>query len=197
MDVISIRTGGLTQAARSPFKRTNRGLTLIELMVTLTIAALLLGLAAPSFSHLLQDSRMSGQLNRLVGALHLTRSEALKRRQTTLLCKSSDGLSCSREAEWHQGWIVFEDQDGDRERDEEEPLLLAEQMGEEGLSISLSAFGSDNYIVYYPTGVTKTNGTFSFCDTRGASEAKALIYYKTGRLRTADTTASGEPIACD
>ncbi len=55
------------------------GFTLIELMVTLSVMAILATLAAPSFTSLIQNSRTTTQTNELVAALNLARSEAVKR----------------------------------------------------------------------------------------------------------------------
>ena len=59
----------------------SRGFTLIELMVTLTVMAILLSIAAPSFTSLMAANRMSTQTNEFIGALNLARSEAVRRGQ--------------------------------------------------------------------------------------------------------------------
>lgn len=56
-----------------------QGLTLIELMVTLALAALLLAIAVPAFDQALQNSRTTAQVNELVANLQVTRSEAVTR----------------------------------------------------------------------------------------------------------------------
>ena len=88
--------------------RNSRGLTLVELMVTLAVLAILLSLAAPSFSSLLASTRMSSQTNEFMGALNLARSEAVRRVQpVSLRASDSDNYNYSK------GWTVFPDADGD------------------------------------------------------------------------------------
>lgn len=56
----------------------DRGFTLIELMVTVTIAMILVMLAAPSFNDLIQRNRMTSQANDLLSLFQYARSEAVK-----------------------------------------------------------------------------------------------------------------------
>lgn len=56
-----------------------RGFTLVELMVTVAVVAILATVAAPNFSALIEDQRVTSQINDLVGSLQLARSEAVKR----------------------------------------------------------------------------------------------------------------------
>ena len=81
-----------------------RGFTLIELMVTLTVLAIVLSLAAPSFASLLASNRMATQTNELIGALNLARSEAVRRSQPVTLLAAN--------ANYSKGWKVFPDANG-------------------------------------------------------------------------------------
>lgn len=93
-------------------KRCPRGLTLIELMVTIAVLAIVLAIGVPSFQGAMNSSRLSSAANELTSALHLARSEAIKRNRTVLLCRSENLTSCADDAQWN-GWIVFVDTDGD------------------------------------------------------------------------------------
>jgi type IV fimbrial biogenesis protein FimT len=89
-------------------KSPQHGFTLIELMVALTVAAILVGLAIPSFREFSGNSRTVATTNSLVGALAVARSEALRRSTSVSICPSTDMQTCNG-GDWTQGWIVFTD----------------------------------------------------------------------------------------
>lgn len=85
-----------------------RGFTLIELMVTITVLAVLLGIGIPSFRSMIENNRIAAASNDLVSALQLARSEAIKRGIPVVLCASSDQSSCSTATSpvWINGWVA-------------------------------------------------------------------------------------------
>jgi len=83
-----------------------RGFTLIELMVTIMVLAVLLGLGVPSFREAALSSRVTSYANDLVASVQLARSEAIKRNAPVTLCASSDGAVCEVDGGWEVGWIV-------------------------------------------------------------------------------------------
>lgn len=85
------------------------GFTLVELAVTLAVAAILLALATPSFAELLRRNRLAAANNELVTALNVARAEALRRGRPVAICASSDQRSCAGSTDWGTGWVVFED----------------------------------------------------------------------------------------
>ncbi len=80
------------------------GFTLIELMVVISILAILLGIGVPSFRATIEGNRITTVANDLVGALQFARSEAVKRGTNVTLCSSSDQATCS--GAWADGWVV-------------------------------------------------------------------------------------------
>ncbi len=83
------------------------GFTLIELMVTVSVVAVLLAIGVPSFARLISANRIATQTNEFVGALNLARSEAIRR---------SDGVSIRSTAgtiDFAGGWKIFKDPDLD------------------------------------------------------------------------------------
>ena len=86
------------------------GYTMIEMLMTIAIAAILMGIAIPSFRYITNANRIAGELNGLVGDLQLARAEAIKEGRTVTVCQSSDGANCTgNAASWQGGWIVFSD----------------------------------------------------------------------------------------
>ena len=84
-----------------------RGLTLLELMVTIAIAGILLTIGVPSFQATITRNRISANTNNFITAINLARSEAIKRGTEIRVCKSADGASCTESGNWDQGWIVY------------------------------------------------------------------------------------------
>jgi type IV fimbrial biogenesis protein FimT len=90
-------------------RRRHRGFTLIELMITLVLAAIIVSLATPSFQNIIQNNRAATQSNELLAALSLARSEAVKRGARVSLCPSTNQTSCTGGTNWADGWIAFRD----------------------------------------------------------------------------------------
>lgn len=98
------------EAAGIHQRRRPSGFSIIELMISITIVAILLVIAAPSLRDALLSSKLSAQANNLVASATLARSEAIKRNASTTLCiPDSTFTSCAAAAVggWEQGWIVL------------------------------------------------------------------------------------------
>lgn len=85
------------------------GLTMIELLITLAVLAILLAIAIPSFEALIASTRVTNATNELLSALAQTRSEAIRRGQRVSMCMSANNTQCSNAGTWSQGWIIFRD----------------------------------------------------------------------------------------
>jgi len=85
------------------------GFTLIELMVTMAMAAILLTVGVPSFQSMIRNNRAATHMNEMISALNLARSEAAKRGGRVSLCPSTDQATCTGGTNWNNGWIVFVD----------------------------------------------------------------------------------------
>ncbi len=85
------------------------GFTLIELMFTIALAAILTALAAPTVQKLFKTNRVQTEASSFVGDLMVARTEAVKRGQNVSACVSSDGATCLTTNTWQSGWIVFPD----------------------------------------------------------------------------------------
>lgn len=86
------------------------GFSLLELIVTISIAAILTAIAIPSFKYVLNDNRMAGEVNDLVGEMQYSRAEAVKEGNDVVVCASNATLNgCSGAPTWQNGWIAFSD----------------------------------------------------------------------------------------
>jgi type IV fimbrial biogenesis protein FimT len=91
-------------------RSTQSGFTLLELLTGITVVAILVGVAAPSFRSFLNNTRVTTAQNDLVAALNLARGEAVRRATTMTACPSASGTACDAGNTWASGWIVFRDQ---------------------------------------------------------------------------------------
>lgn len=162
----------------------NRGFTLIELIVTLAIAAILTTLSF-SIPKLLRHETITSEANSLIADLSLTRSEAVKTGEQVLICKSQDQVQCSRSGNWDEGRLIFIDKNKNYQKDPGEQIIRVRQPLPEFLSLKSTAWGPGNgrYLSYQPTGFIEQNGTFAFCDRNRRARPRGVIYMRSGRNR--------------
>jgi type IV fimbrial biogenesis protein FimT len=84
------------------------GFTIMELMITVAVLAILMGIAVPSFSEMIRQNRLATQTNDLLTATNFARSEAVKRGSRVTLCPAN-GNDCSGNSQWSGGWLVITD----------------------------------------------------------------------------------------
>ena len=169
------------------------GFTLIELMVTLVVLGIVLGIAIPNFRSVQQATRLTAQVNDLVSTLGYARVEALKRGARVTVCKSSDGSTCTTGGSWDQGWIVFNDDCPtgtvgvvDASGGCTEAALKRHMALPAGYTLKGDT-AIANRVTFTSTGAPLQNGMFSVCSS-GASKSVQLS--GTGRLSVSDTGAS-------
>jgi len=91
----------------------SRGFTLIELIITIALVAVILGIGVPSLTSMLRDNAIVAITNELVADLQFARSEAIKRNQPVAICRANAALDgCVADASWENGWIVFPESAG-------------------------------------------------------------------------------------
>jgi type IV fimbrial biogenesis protein FimT len=87
---------------------TQLGVTLIELLVVITIAAILMAIGVPSYKYVTTSSRVSGEINALLGDMQFARYEAVKEGLTVQVCPAgASATTCAASATWSNGWIVL------------------------------------------------------------------------------------------
>jgi len=186
------------------FERRMCGFTLVELMVTLAVAAIVLTVGVPSFQTLIKNNRLTTAANALVASLNLARSEAIKRGVRVTVCKSADGASCTTAGNWEQGWIVFTDlnsdgsftDDGDATPCEtgEECILRVHESLPTSLTLR-SGTNFSNWVSYLPSGISRgnnglANDTFRLCHDNDTSDARSIAVSTTGRVSVTQGASS-------
>lgn len=166
----------------------------MELLVTMSVATILLTLGVPAFQDLIKNNRLTTAANELVGALSLARSEAIKRGVRVTVCKSSTGAACANSGGWDQGWIVFTDPNNNAIFDSGDALLRVREAVQSNLSITGNTNLSD-YTSYVARGHSQLTsgafqaGTIKACDDRTGNVGKSLVVSQSGRIRV-ETGAS-------
>ncbi|HXO99760.1 MAG TPA: GspH/FimT family pseudopilin [Luteibacter sp.] len=86
----------------------NRGFTILELMVTVAVMAVLMAIAVPAFRGTMRRSHVSNIVNTMVGDLQFARSEAAMRHKFVSVCRSKDGKECVNDgSNYDVGYIVY------------------------------------------------------------------------------------------
>jgi type IV fimbrial biogenesis protein FimT len=178
---------------KSAMRARNHGYSLLELIMTIAVAAVLLTLGLPSFSALRARNAQHVEINALFHAVHLARKASIMRKQVVSLCPTVTGSSCSPGPDWSGGFLVFENSDRDEppEFDEGETLLHRHVAGSTA-RISANRRG----FTLRATFLRATNGTIVVCDRAGRVAPKALVISYTGRPRVAEKTPQGTPYFC-
>ena len=166
------------------------GFTVIELMITLAVLAILISVAAPGLNSFIMNMRLTGQANDLLTDLMLARSEATKRDVRVAVCaarnitrgdsKKNADADCTNGNKWEDGWLVVIDADGDGDKDGgTEPLKIVEPLSGSN-TIRNSGKGPKGAIVFTPAGYNASGeSVFTICDPR--SKGRAVTVSPTGR----------------
>jgi type IV fimbrial biogenesis protein FimT len=159
--------------------RPSRGFTLIELMVTVAILAIALGIAMPSFQDFVRRNHLAAANNNLASALSLARSEAIKRAARVTVAS----------ADWSGGWQVFVDTGTPGDSSDADDIVLRNYQLNASGAAGITLDGSDSgYISYLPSGVSDVNGSgsgsgsFELCID---GNARVVSINNTGRVSTA------------
>lgn len=132
--------------------RHGQGFTLIELMVTIAVLAIIIALATPSFTSVINNNRLSSHANELVASLQLARMEAVRRNVRAVVCRSENGSSCATGAAWG-GWITFVD--SNRNGTAEAAELLRVNTVKAPVQVRPGAAVTANRIVFRPDGLAR------------------------------------------
>lgn len=159
-----------------------RGLTLIELMIALTILAILMALAVPSFKDAALNSSLRAISSNLYASAQLARSEAIKRNAVVTLCRTTDGATCAVASNWATGWVVRSGT----------TVLQHQPAAAQGFKVTQS--GTAANLTFQPIGVGATAATFTVCRSSPVGNQERVVSISaTGNAYVTSTEAGACP----
>jgi type IV fimbrial biogenesis protein FimT len=182
-------------------RTSQRGYTMTELLVTISILGILGSVAVPGMENILLDNRRVSVTTDFVRALQLARSEAAARNQRVTVCASANGTACSAQSYWSNGWIVFNDLNLNGQPGGTDEMILMYALNNDSVDIAPDEF--TNSVTYRPNGramaatVDDNSGEFVFCDRRGAEHARVVQIGSNGRPVLSHYSADGSAPDCD
>ncbi|WP_298856232.1 GspH/FimT family pseudopilin [uncultured Aquimonas sp.] len=169
--------------------RSIRGFSLIELLMTITVAGIVLGIALPSFRQMIERQGFIAAQHQLMGGFHHARTLAVTRGRPAAICPTSDGLSCRSGGVWDDGWLVFVDSNRNGARDAGEAIERVQRESSPRLRVRSSA--QRPMAMFRPNGGSgASNLSLRICSEDGRLLG-ALVLNNTGRLRQARPESIG------
>ncbi len=169
------------------------GVTLIELMVTLSVIAILLTVAVTGFQSLTAHNRITAAANGLIAHLQLARAEAVKRRQQVAVCPSNDGASClnTLPSVWHQGYMVATLDSAKNVVEVLRRATIDEMKG-------IDSTGTIRRFIFNGDGTAAAFGTVKLCDPNDNARIRLVRANMVGRsyVMCSDPNAYSCPESC-
>ena len=159
------------------------GFTTMEVLVALTIVAILAALAVPSLSGFVNEQRLGSTMGQLVNDLHFARTEAIKRNSRVLLCARQAGsTACAAVPDWSNGWLVCYDANSDDQCDasgaaDPNPMKVANRLPDTLQLASVAAF-----VRFNPIGTSSGTTTLNLAGTWTGSTSRTGTVATTGAV---------------
>ena len=159
-----------------------RGVTLIELLFSLGLLALLAGLATPGFRASLRASAVRSATFELAVGLQQVRADSILESRPALLCPTDSSGNCLAPGSDAAGWRAFLE-DGPVRRD----------LGGGSLPSGVVLRATRSPVRFWPASFAASAGTLTICDAQGLAPARAIVVSQAGRARLANVASD----ACD
>lgn len=170
------------------------GMTVVELLIIVAAFAVVILIAVPGSSLVVEHYRLKAASSKLVEGLNLARGEALRRGSTVRVCPSANGRFCRSDGDWAQGWLVYTDGNGDGtvqeieliqayEAPNENIRVIAKGAAEEGASFTVAGLMPAN---------ASHSAEFILCHLGSDADSRTILIDAEGWVSLVSTT----PEAC-
>lgn len=160
------------------------GFTLIELMITLAVLGIILGLGVPSFNNYIMSSRLTSLTNELVTATHFARSEAIRLNRPVTLCRAAanDSAACAGggNARWMH-WIVVSGS------------VTRRGSPENATAMNVSSAFADDQIRFNPDGLPTAGSTMLVCTAQLVNINRRVVTIGPGNRVSVDRATGNCP----
>ena len=159
-------------------KTYQKGVTLLEMMITLAILAIVLTVVAPSMQDFLIKNRITGEINEISGIIQYARHLAIDEQTNVVVCPSSDFEQCGKD--WNKAKIVFIDSNANGDRDSDEDLLVTTSKSSDSSLIT----GPNSSVQFLDSGAADQAFSIQVCPlSKDATFARAISVSLQGRVR--------------
>lgn len=182
----------------NPIKRgcSHSGFSLLELLTSVGIAALLITIAAPSFARFMANSDMKIQTTALVQSLNIARQTALNQGHIVQVCGLADKASVKcmsrrgRNRSWTDGWMLFTDINENGSFDASDEIVRVY----ESSGATKIVFNQNGRLRFFPNGSARSAG-FYICNENAKIDRRIFLLHS-GRTRSTDTMLESRKKTC-
>ena len=158
------------------FFRQIKGFTLIELIITIAILAIISTLALPYFHDIMAKQEIKNTTHSLIYSMQMAKTHAATQHNNVVICPSTDGLNCQADS-WNSGFVGFVDSNKNRQVDSNEDIIFTQAINLKygslnwrgTLNIPSLTFQALNGL---PNG---SNGSFYYCSTHQQPHSKIIL----------------------
>ena len=153
------RAGHSCNGQRTGLQRLNCGFTLIELMTTVVLLAIMVNMVMP-LGQLAEGFKLDYVNQRIYSSAVLAKSEAIKRSSTVSICRSTSGTACDVGLDWSDGWVVFVNPNGNNSIDAGEDVIRVFSPIRSPVTFS---WDNGQLLTFISRGSPVSQGTFTLC----------------------------------